>query len=202
MSTPLLTATPASPSNEAPDPTETPSPDAPPHAAAQDASEPLWEPLAVLIEDPDDPFVSARLPELLRIYPTAPAAEVVEHPQVLARLCAMRDVPFLAAVLTLAQPDHGGQQPFATASRHRNEAGLRREHNAKDQQDERATDVDQKLHGPDELCPCQEEQAGDGAQRQRQVKRHPHDVAREDNGDGKRDLNTEQVYLGARPKSS
>jgi hypothetical protein len=84
-------------------------PTATPLTAAEDTSEPLWEPLALLLEDPDDPFVSAKLPELLRTYPTATVDTIVEHPQVLARLCAMRDVPFLQAVLTLAQPDHGGQ---------------------------------------------------------------------------------------------
>jgi hypothetical protein len=49
-------------------------------------------------------FVCGELPELIRTYPLAPPAQVVEHPQVLARLCAMRDAPFIQTVLALAVP--------------------------------------------------------------------------------------------------
>jgi AAA domain len=71
---------------------------------AEDAPEALWEPLALLLDDADDFFVCGQLPEYIRTYPHAPSATIVEHPQVLARLCAMGDTPFIHTVLALAVP--------------------------------------------------------------------------------------------------
>src|SRR5262249_40691235 len=83
----------------------TPAPDDAPAAAPPDAThEALWEPLALLLEDPDDQFVSGQLPEYIRIYPLAPSATIVEHPHLLARLRAMTDVPFIQTALALAVP--------------------------------------------------------------------------------------------------
>ena len=60
------------------------------------------------------------------------------------------------------------------------------EHDAEDQQDQRAADVDHQLHGAEEIGPGQEEQPGHGRERDHQVDGHPHDVGGGHHGDGPR----------------
>jgi len=79
-----------------------------PPASADGAALPLWGPLAVVLADEDDLFVSKELPELVRTDPLRPPLAVLEHPQVQARLCAMQDAPFVETVLTFAGLEHVG----------------------------------------------------------------------------------------------
>jgi DNA-binding transcriptional ArsR family regulator len=65
--------------------------------------------LELLLQDPDDLFVSKELPEYIRTYPLTAPLTILEHAQVLTRLCAMSDAPFIQTVLTLARATHVGQ---------------------------------------------------------------------------------------------
>src|SRR5262249_34541388 len=68
------------------------------------APAPLWAPLALLLEE-DDVFFSEQLPELVKANEFSPYDAMLWHPRVLARLCALSDPLFSAALLTLAKPD-------------------------------------------------------------------------------------------------
>jgi hypothetical protein len=71
------------------------------------ATAPLWAPLALLLEE-DDVFFSEQLPELVKANEFSPYDAMLWHPRVLARLCALSDPLFSAALLTLAKPDYLG----------------------------------------------------------------------------------------------
>src|SRR5690349_4098648 len=83
----------------------TPAPTTDPTPA--DAIAPLWAPVALLLEE-DDAFFSEKLPELVKSNEFSPYDDMLWHPRVLARLCALSDPLFTATLLTLAKEDYLG----------------------------------------------------------------------------------------------
>jgi hypothetical protein len=67
----------------------------------------LWTPLELLLAE-DDAFFSEQLPELVKTNQFSAYDDMLWHPRVLTRLCALSDPLFTATLLTLAKPDYLG----------------------------------------------------------------------------------------------
>ena len=83
-----------------------------------------------------------------------------------------------------SRPTSSGDGPLGRADAHVDERPLGGEHDAEDDQDQRAADVDEQLRGADEVGAEQEEDARRARQGEQQPGRGADDVLRHHDGDG------------------
>jgi len=95
------------PDSKAPDSkatAKTCTPDALPPPPPDAPAAPLWLPLELLLESDDEDF-SKGLPGLVKANQFSPSDDMLWHPHVLGRLCALPDALFTPTLIDLAQPD-------------------------------------------------------------------------------------------------
>ncbi len=80
------------------------------------------------------------------------------------------------------EADGQADGPLGGADAHFDKRALRGEHDAEDDEDERAADVHEQLRGPDEIRAEQEEQTGDTRESEQEPGRRPDDVLRQHHG--------------------